>query len=108
MPLRRPGYLTGKSRNFEVLVIKSECADEDKTRLLSEFLDVPELEIVRGNVSADKPYAKKLEAFKERIRFPSDHVDELVESKYFQHFYRDEKDAIVGNLRVAHGEEQVL
>ncbi len=83
------GYTVISSSAIELLVLKCELDDRAKARAIAQFLDLEDFEIVRSNVTSQKPYADQYAEFKRRLRIPLPLLDELYESKYARHFYSE-------------------
>jgi len=81
------GYTTISSGNIELLILRCELDDLSKARAIAEFVGIDELEIVRSNRAADKPYGRRYTEFKERAILPKALIDEIYTSKYARHFY---------------------
>jgi hypothetical protein len=98
--LQGEGFVTASSGNVQLLALKCEMEDAAKSRLIREFLELPEFELQRANVSSDKGYGRIYEAFMKRIAYPKKLVDEIAGSRYFNHFYAEERAKILEGLRI--------
>lgn len=87
------GYAVLSEGRVRLLVLRAELDDAAKAGAIARFLDLEEFEIVRSNVTANKPYAGEYAEFKRRIRIPEPLLDELYESKFARHFYSPEERA---------------
>lgn len=79
--------------NRSLLVLKCELDDVAKGRAIGDFLGLDDFEIVRSNVTADRPHARLYAEFKRRIRLPGALLDEMYESKFARFFYSEEERA---------------
>lgn len=95
-PFPHCGYASFSRRNIQLLVIKSEIADDVKVKALKEFLKLKDLPFTNEHRSQDKDYGETYQSFKKHVKFPIALLTQLCESKYFTHFYNPEdRDAII-------------
>lgn len=87
------GYTVLSDGRVRLIVLRAELDDTAKAHAIARFLDLDEFEIVRSNVTADKPHAEQYAEFKRRIRIPAPLLDELYESKFAKHFYSPDERA---------------
>lgn len=83
------GYRRIKHENIDLIVYKSELALEKQSHILSDFLSDPAFSLSIGNISSDKLYADAYHKMKDSIQFEPKFVDQMLNSKYVQHFYTD-------------------
>lgn len=84
---KEKGYITIKKENFDLLVLKLELLDNIKQKVLTEFLDIKDLELTRANVGENKNYSKTYYDFKRTIQLPDSYLERMLSSKYTKHFY---------------------
>lgn len=82
-----------RENQVSLLVLKCEVEDRVKSAAIAEFLELDEFQMVRSNVSDNKPYADQYAEFKRRIHVPPALLDRMYESKYARHFYTEEERA---------------
>jgi hypothetical protein len=83
------GHTTISSGALDVLVLKLELDDDEKNRVLGEFLDVDGFQLVRSNTTTDKLHADAYGRFKDRIRVPEALLNQMYASKFARHFYSE-------------------
>ena len=88
---KEQGFLSINKDNIDLLLLKSEIPNNIKEKAIAEFLDMKEFKIVNANVGADKNYSNMYEAFKQSLQLPMSYLEEMCNSKYFNHFYTDEE-----------------
>lgn len=81
------GYGTISGDRVNILILRHDLDDRTKERVIADFLDLDEFEIVRSNVASEKNYGRQYEEFMQRIRIPPDLLDQMYNSKYARHFY---------------------
>ena len=81
------GYMCISTGKVDLIVIKSEIEDDNKSRIIADFLGIKELQLVRSNVAEDKRHAGTYRKFKESIKLPQSLLDRIYESRYARHFY---------------------
>lgn len=96
--LQDEGYLTVESEKFDLMVLKCEVKDSLKEELIEEFLGIKGVDINRKNITSKKPFGNVYNKFKNNVVFDEEYIDEFVSSKYFRHFYSDEKERILRDL----------
>lgn len=84
---KNKGYSIYKYKNFDLLVFKSELLDKDKEKLISDFLGVRNLKLVRKNIGEQKNYANLYKKFRKEINIPEHYSYNIHNSKYVNHFY---------------------
>lgn len=80
---------TYQQDDFELLVMRCDLEDAQKTRQVEAFLNLEPgaFNIVSRNVGASKEYSKTYDEFKRHIQFPKGYLDRMQQSQYLQHFY---------------------
>ena len=84
---RDKGYSIIKEGHYEILVLHHDLPDGKKQELLQQFLDIPDFQLINKNIASEKNYSESYLEFKRLIELPSSYVDDMLDSKYFQHFY---------------------
>ena len=85
------GYTHIQHDPFDILIVQTELNDETKGRVIGEFLELDNLEIIRFNVASNKDYAADYRAFKEQLVIPEAYLEMIYASAYAQHFYGRER-----------------
>jgi hypothetical protein len=85
------GHAVVSEGRVRVLVLRTELDDGAKAQAIARFLDLDRFELVRSNVTADKPHAELYAEFLRRVRLPDSLLDTLYDSKYARHFYSAEE-----------------
>lgn len=85
--LTRPGFVKAEVDNRSVLVIKAEMDDQDKSKLIRDFLEDDSFELIRENEAKNKDYAESYREFKKEINYPDKLKKEILNSKFYQFFY---------------------
>ncbi len=75
------------SRGIELLVMRHDLPDLEKIDHITEFLGIDGFSLVNTNIGAEKNYAETYQRFQELVTFPESYVEQMCESKYFNHFY---------------------
>lgn len=88
---KQRGFIRYQKEEKDIIVLKCELSDDDKSLLLKEFLHRPDFEIVRANVSKEKNYSAVYKAFLDAVRLPEKYIDRLYSSRYTKHFYSDDE-----------------
>lgn len=108
-----------KSRGFgrfshgscDVLVVRTELKDSDKSAVLADFLEAPTFQMVEvvpikrarteaaGLPGEKSPYAESYKALKQGVEVPAEHIDRIRQSSYARHFFTDQElDASVSRI----------
>lgn len=74
-----------------LLIMRHDLPNQEKSYILSDYLETPPLEIRNFNVTAPKEYGSAYQAFKKQLVLPEDYLDRMAQSRYFQHFYSTEE-----------------
>ena len=90
-PFSESGVSIYHNNNVRLLVIRSELPDDHKVEAIVEFLGHDDLRLQSINLGTEKNYSKIYRAFKNEVLFPSDYVEWMCESKYFNHVYNRKK-----------------
>lgn len=89
VPFPAAGHVTIRGGTFDVLILKSEAADEVKRGALSEYLGIDVAPLQRTNITGETPKGKVYREFLRRLRFTPAYVDELLNARYTRHFYSE-------------------
>jgi hypothetical protein len=81
------GHMEIRKGRIELLVIKTEISDSSKEAAIAKFLDLENFELKRSNIGNQKYYADAYQKFKNEICLPQSYIDQMLTSKYTQHFY---------------------
>jgi len=84
------GYDTYYHKNIRLLVMRSEINDNEKVKVIRDFLKLNEFQFFSKNISAEKEYASTYMDFKKNVKFPLDYIDQICKSKYFNYFYEQD------------------
>jgi hypothetical protein len=84
---KKLGYLVIRNARIDLLVIKNEIPDQSKAAAIAKFLDLDKFHLKRSNISHQKKYSVAYQEFKKKICLPQAYVDQMLTSKYAQHFY---------------------
>ena len=83
------GWLVIETGKYRILILKLELDDAIKEEVISDFLNLSDLKLVRANVAQDKAYAETYQAFIQAIRLPEAYVEALCNARYTRNFYTD-------------------
>ena len=89
-PFPQDGIATYSRDHVNLLVMHSEISDDRKVKAIADFLDLKEFRLNNVNIGREKDYSSTYKEFTEEVKLPSDYIEKMCESKYFNHFY-DEK-----------------
>jgi hypothetical protein len=89
-PFPKCGHAIYDHKNIRLLVMRSEMNDNDKVKVIRDFLNLNEFQLVNRNIGAQKEYAPVYEEFKRNVKLPLDYIDEMCKSKYFSYFYEQD------------------
>lgn len=85
------GYTHFANGKGEILLMKVELDNATKETVIADFLGVPEFKLAQANVGANKVYAETYRQFKADIVLPESYIDDVLSSRYAQHFYSPEE-----------------
>lgn len=86
-PVSPEGILTVEHQRTPLLVMRMEASDEIKSKAVQDFLHIPEFSVGHRNESGEKDYSSLYQQFKKEVRLPEEYVENMIESKYYRHFY---------------------
>ena len=81
------GWLILRHGPNEMLVMRTELADDEKGRVISDFLGIPDVRIGRVNTAAERGRSGSTDAFKRELASHPQYIDEMLGSKYACHFW---------------------
>ena len=84
---REAGHLRIDAGRYEILVLRSDLADESKAKCIEEFLGVNGLSLIPKNISSGKRYGATYRRFLDALELPEGYVNEMLDSKYTRHFF---------------------
>lgn len=98
------GYCRIRQEPYDVLILRTEMPDDQKAKLVAEFVGLPSLEMTRpgaasekrGRLPSGKPgdktyYAAKYKALKQNLVIPQAYLDAIVDSPHVKHFFTQEE-----------------
>ena len=89
------GYVRIQKGPHDVLIIRTELDDALKAQVVSDFLGLTNLKIIRTRVGEQQPYGEIYKVFKQRVTVPERYLDTIINSRYAQHFFpQDTLDAM--------------
>ena len=80
-----------KKEDVEVLLIRVDLEDEEKEKLINDFLQLKEFKIERHNVASAKYYSFKYKSFLKNCTFNKEYITKMLDSKYCKHFYSEKE-----------------
>ncbi|MGF1578281.1 MAG: putative capsular polysaccharide synthesis family protein [Gemmataceae bacterium] len=95
-PFPQRGFAFYTRRNIQLCVLRSELDNQNKERVLRNFLELGGFHITNTNVGEQKLYASTYRELKQNMKPPRDYVDWMCRSRYFRHFYSAE---MIENVR---------
>jgi Putative capsular polysaccharide synthesis protein len=84
------GFAVIKAGLYNVLILRTDAADEIKSGALAKFLGVDRIALVHANVTAQKEQAETYGEFCRLIRIVPAYLDRMLGSKYSRHFFDEE------------------
>jgi len=85
------GYQVIDSYPYNLIIIRHDLDDRLKQKLIGEFLGVDTFNLATKNEASKKQYADTYRDFLDSIKLPPEYVEQLLSSKYAQHFYSREE-----------------
>ena len=82
-------FLIIQKGNIELLLMRLDLPDVDKSTILASFLSCPNFQLKNQNVGATKKYASLYRDFKHQIDLPEGYIRRLLEARYTQHFFSE-------------------
>lgn len=84
-------YQKYQYKALNLLLFRVDLPDTEKEEQLHDFLEIPNLKLLRHNVGAQKDYAQLYQQFKRAVKLPQSYVEQMLSSKYCCHFYSQEE-----------------
>ncbi len=84
------GFAEVKTTLYDVLILRTDAADEIKSDAMARFLGVARVPLVKANATAHKQQAEAYRNFRNSIRMVPEYLDHMFGSKYSRHFFDDE------------------
>ncbi|MGB5943437.1 MAG: putative capsular polysaccharide synthesis family protein [Leeuwenhoekiella sp.] len=81
-------------KKIELLIMKYDLDDTLKEKLIREFLNLKDFNLINTNISSSKVYSKMYNEIKQ-MKMPEVYIDRMLNSRYAQHFYANE----IGKIR---------
>jgi len=81
------GYKIYRSNGVNLLVYQAELENDQKLSILSHFLSMNIPDFKFDNLGTEKYYSKTYAEFRKRVRFPNDFVNQMLRSRFSNHFY---------------------
>jgi len=90
-PILPSHYKRYQSGSVECLLLRHDIDNEEKARILQDFLGLDHLEIENYNQSIRHVYGAKYREFKQALTLPKDFLQKMRSSRYYTHFYTAEE-----------------
>ena len=88
------GFAEVKTDLYDVLVLRTDAADQTKEEALAKFLGVARVPLERANITIHKAQAQAYSDFRNSIRMVPSYLDRMLGSKYSRHFF--DKETLAG------------
>lgn len=85
------GYGKIEVENTSILLMNTAIEDGTKQQLIADFLEVPNFELVNANVTSQSKASGLYEAFKNHMSFDQAYINDLLGSRFFEHFFTPEE-----------------
>ncbi len=79
------GYSVVTAGNSEILVLKTELSDDEKSKIVADFVGLPNFAIARPETGDGLSYFQT--TILPKLRLPHDYVEGMLSAKYTKHFY---------------------
>ena len=87
------GYTIYKSERVTLLLMKMETIDDVFEKAINIFLNTEEYyPLINRNIGEDKIYKESYKLIRENIKIEKSIMDNIINSKYFTHFYSHQKE----------------
>jgi len=80
-------YKIIKNENLDILLFRIDISDNEKENLIKDFLGLNNFKLTNKNIGQKKDYNKLYMNLKENIKLSSTYIDEMLDSKFTNHFY---------------------
>ncbi|MBW2020574.1 MAG: hypothetical protein JRI58_11090 [Deltaproteobacteria bacterium] len=88
---KQKGYQIYQGTNADTLLIRLEDLSKCLKAAMADFLNIPDVALIRSNVGANKAYKQLYAKVESSIRIPRDSLDKIYSSKYARTFYSEEE-----------------
>lgn len=89
---RDAGFRIFERENVQLLVLRLDLSDEDKSAIVSDFLELDGFELQRsGHVAANKAYDTMYQGFKSEAVLPAALLSQFLQSRYTRHFFSSDE-----------------
>lgn len=89
------GYQLFHAEKSSLLLLKMESMNKIFTNAIKELLDIDkEISLENANIAENKHYAASYAEAKKYFRLNKVQLDEIIQSRYFQHFYLEQEQSI--------------
>jgi hypothetical protein len=92
-PFPAEGHLVIRTPRCELLILKAELGDAEKSAALSRFFRMRGIDVRRANDTVAQSNGAAFRRFVEAIRITPEYAEGMLESRYMRHFYSDEERA---------------
>lgn len=82
------GYCVIHEGRVNLLLMQCELSDDEKSKLIREFLGIPKFTITRINESRVRKYSGQYDAFKKTVKLTGAYVNDIYGTRYSRHFYK--------------------
>lgn len=82
-------YLIIQKDNIELLLMRLDLPDADKSSVLAQFLSCPNFQLMNQNIGSTKKYASLYRDFKHQVDLPASYIQRLLTARYTQHFFSE-------------------
>lgn len=87
------GFQVYKKDNVDLLLYKHDIEDSIKERIIEDFIGIKNFKLSNTNIGNKKVYSSTYKKFK-KLNLPDYYLDEMLNSKYSNHFYSNDLNGI--------------
>jgi len=80
-------YVKIHTDKTDLLLMDSYLLDNIKSKVIGDFCGIDNFDLINANITSRSAAGNLYKAFKKHIRFSEKYLHEIINSKYFQHFY---------------------
>ena len=88
---REKGWVRFREGQFDILILKTELDDEEKSAQVNRFLSQETIRIKRTNVGDEKIFGDSYKRFKAELVVDGQHLETVYQSAYARHFFSDDE-----------------
>lgn len=88
---QQQGFQQIHANPLDILVLRHDLDDRIKASCLGMMLAIDDFRLLRENTADGKRYREKYKEFQKSVCLPSIYIDEMLGSKYAQHFFPHEE-----------------